>query len=346
MKRLILILMAVCLGGLVSVALAGDYHSGSTLVCSDCHTAHWSIQPGHDAGFHPELLGPSGPYDYLLLNHVNELCLSCHNENSIAPDVFGDNHGKYSGTVRRAGGLNATAGHLANDVGYTEVTGHSLWSSATPPGNGGAYVPPADGLECTSCHAQHGHKAFQYRNLRMFVSTDTLDYAITTNNLNKAAFERAPRSYADADVDFNEPHQWSDYAKWCGGCHTNFHGVGGDANMGSVSGGYVNGGIPWKRHPVADVNIGAAASYVSSLTQFNSHVNRVKVMDSQGLWNGTTADNTVTPSCFSCHRSHGDKNPFGLIYLLGNGVNPVTEEGDGAQYKNLCRQCHVQGADS
>lgn len=344
MKRLILILTAVCLGGLVSVALAGDYHSGSTLVCSDCHTAHFSIQPGHDAGFHPELLGPSGPYDNLLLNEVNDLCLSCHNENSIAPDVFGANHGKYSGTVRRAGGLNAAAGHLANDPGYTEVTGHTLWSSATPPGNGGAYVPPADGLECTQCHSQHGQKAFQYRNLKQATSADTLDYAVTTNDLNKAVFERAPRSYSDADVDYNEPHQWSDYAKFCGLCHTNFHGVGGDANMGSASGGYVNGGIPWKRHPVADVNIGATGSsktYISSLTQFNSHVNRVKVMDSQGLWNGTTADNTVTPSCFSCHKSHGNKNAFGLIYMTGTGT--VAEEGDGGILKDLCKQCHVQG---
>jgi hypothetical protein len=92
------------------------------------------------------------------------------------------------------------------------------------------------------------------------------------------------------------------------------------------------------------VNIGesgASATFISSLSQFNGHTNRVKVMDSQGLWNGTAADNTVTPSCFSCHKSHGNMNGFGLIFMTGTGTR--TEEGDGGVYKDLCRQCHVQG---
>ena len=115
--------------------------------------------------------------------------------------------------------------------------------------------------------------------------------------------------------------------------------------MGAQSGGQTApGGDPWIRHPVADVNIGASyGTFISSLARFNSRVNRVKVMDSQGLWDGTAGDNTVTPSCMSCHKSHGNQNGFGLIYLTGDAGGTLTEQGDGGQYRDLCRQCHVQG---
>jgi hypothetical protein len=61
----------------------------------------------------------------------------------------------------------------------------------------------------------------------------------------------------------------------------------------------------------------------------------------------------MTPSCFTCHKSHGNKNGFGLIWFVDNtttGPNPpatptdITEEGDGGAYRDLCRQCHTQGS--
>jgi hypothetical protein len=143
-------------------------------------------------------------------------------------------------------------------------------------------------------------------------------------------------------VDYNEPDVTkSGYANWCGSCHTLFHGSGGAPNMGGSSGGDVGSAFPWLRHPQADVNIGQNATFQSSLTVFNANTNRTKVMDSQGLWNGTAGDNTVTPSCFSCHMSHGNQNGFGLIFMSGTGT--VTEEGDGGQYRDLCKQCHTEG---
>jgi len=67
----------------------------------------------------------------------------------------------------------------------------------------------------------------------------------------------------------------------------------------------------------------------------------VQVMSASGVWDPPAADNT--PSCMSCHKSHGNQNAFGLIYMSGTGT--VTEEGDvnGTQSKDLCKQCHVQG---
>jgi hypothetical protein len=110
--------------------------------------------------------------------------------------------------------------------------------------------------------------------------------------------------------------------------------------MGGASGGDAGLAFPWLRHPTSDVNIGQNASYISSLTQFNSHTNSVKVMSPSGSWTLPIAAG-ATPSCFSCHKSHGNKNGFGLIYMAGSGT--VTEEGDGGVYKDLCRQCHTQG---
>lgn len=350
MKHACITLAAVALVGLVRPAAAGDFHSGPSLICSDCHVAHYSQTHGYTLFGITVPLGAAGPYENLLRNDVNDLCLTCHDSQSFAPDVFGLNGGM--AIVRQAGALNVAPGHgRLNDAGYDVSDGHTLWSTATAPG--GTFSNTA-GLECVDCHEQHGQDAGQFRNL--WTSTQpgnkfenkNLTYAVGVNDAAKDVYERTARGYAIANVDFNEPSTTaSAYGAWCASCHVNFHGAGGVPNMGGTSGGAgqqnpVNA-TPWVRHPTADVNIGnnASATYVSSLTQFNSHTNRVKVMDSQGLWNGLAGDNTVTPSCMSCHKGHGNKNPFGLIYMAGTGT--VNEEGDGGLYKDLCRQCHVQG---
>jgi hypothetical protein len=345
MKRLVVLLPAVLVMGIAAVALAGDFHTGTSLVCSDCHVAHFSqshTYTGTGTVFPP--FGPGGPQTNLLRDEEVNLCLACHNGQSWAPDVFG---ASATNNRRLAGGLNALAGTVPNESGYDEIDGHTLHSTAMPPGGTGtAYTVGAEGLICTNCHAQHGGTT--YRNLlsRGIFTGDTIMYAVGTNNSLKDVFERSAHAYTDPDVDFNEPDtRGSMYAAWCQNCHVDFHGQGGAANMGGQQGGQGSSAnpAPWKRHPTSDVNIGTpGATFISSLAQFNSHANRVKVLDSQGLWNGTTADNTVTPSCMSCHKGHGNKNPFGLIYMTGTGT--PTEDGDGGVYKDLCRQCHTEGA--
>ena len=339
MNRLVIFAVVGALCAFATPAVAGDWHTGTTLICSDCHVMHGSQDHAYSTGGLNLSVGPNAPYEYLLRNEVNNLCLSCHDNQSFAPDVFGANGGVPM--VRRGGGLNADPTHLANDPGYDVIDGHTLWSTDVAPG--GTFSNPA-GLECTNCHRQHG-SATQYRNL----SGPAVTYATGTNVTTKDVYQRVLRGYSDADIDYNEPSTTaSAYGAFCMSCHTTFHGSGGSANMGGASGGdpgaSAGTSTPWERHPTADVNIGwGTRTFYSSLAQFNSHTNRVKVMDSQNLWNGTAGDNTVTPSCFSCHRSHGTKNGFGLIYMAGTGT--VTEEGDdGTTVKELCRQCHVQGA--
>lgn len=355
MRRHAVVLACVVTAGLAlaaNLAAAGDYHAGSTLLCSDCHVAHDSQGHAYSAGGVFAPVGTAGPYANLLRDDDNRVCLACHDGKSYAPDVFGSNGG--APMVRQGGGLNAAAGNpggLVNDAGFTETTGHTLYSTATPP-HGGAtpsYVPSAVGLRCVDCHAPHG--TANWRNLldRGLFAGDTVSYAIGVNDPNRDVFERSAADYRTGDVFFNEPDtHGSRYAGWCNACHSDFHGRGGDANMGGAAGGAgPSNGSPWRRHPTADVNIGESgpgATWISSLAQYASHTNKVQVLDPLGLWTGEGADVSLTPSCMSCHKAHGNRNAFGLIFVRGTGA--MTDEGDGGTMVDLCRQCHVEGASS
>lgn len=329
MKRISLLLTGLFLVGAVAVATAGDFHKTATLVCSDCHVMHYSQQHGYSTGGMFTPMGADGPYAGLLRNEPVALCLTCHNGSSFAPDVFGENGG--TAGVRQAGALNAAPGHgLTNDGGYDVIDGHTLFSSDMPPGGAtSSYVPDAnEGLWCGSCHGVHGSVSYRNLYLRGFFAGDTVSYAVGTNDLTKDVFERSAAAYTVDDVDFNEPDvNNSRYGRWCQNCHTDFHGTAADA--------WMNNGSDYVRHPVAGVNIGASARVrTATLT------NNPKLMDSQGLW--TDASTTLTPSCMTCHKGHGNQNAFGLIFMGHNGT--VTEEGDGGTFRENCRQCHSMGS--
>lgn len=284
---------------------------------------------------------PTGAFDALLKSSPNDLCLTCHDGTGVAPDVLGNRTDTY---VRQAGALNRVG---FAQSGYESWNGHTLDTQDTAPG--GDWANAERGLLCIDCHAQHGIES-QFRNL---LTTDivgdkfenkTLTFAMGSNNdLAKDVwlhdgFDVAFR-YGIQGTEFNEPDPTkSGYGAWCASCHGDFHGSGGAGNMGGANGGDA-GGDPWVRHPVSDVNVGANADHISSLDQLQSYTNRVKTMSASGNW---TDGADVTPSCFSCHKAHGNKNPFGLIYMSGTGT--ITEEGDtgGTAMQDLCRQCHIQ----
>lgn len=331
MKRLI-VLSLMLVASMATVAMAGDYHRQLTLVCSDCHIMHYSQSHGYSPGgsvFPVPAAG--GPFTALLRDEdVNKTCMACHNGQTWAPDVFGDNI-LGATSVRLAGGLNAKSGHgVSNDAGYDEIDGHTLYETAMPPGGTGtAYVPATHGLECSNCHSVHGSVSYRNLQLRGIFAGDTVSYAVGTNDLLKDVYERSARAYLNDDVDYNEPNvAGSKYAQWCKNCHVDFHGAITDANMGD--------GVDWKRHPTSTVNI----SVSSTTSRWRVNTNHVKVMDSQGLW--TSTSNTLTPSCFSCHKSHGNQNGFGLVFMAGTGT--ITENGDGGALRDMCRQCHGMGS--
>lgn len=325
--------IAVLLVCLPTIGMAGDWHHGGSLICADCHVMHGS----QSHGYNPDgtglftTLGGDPPYHFLLRNEVNDLCLTCHDGSSFAPDVLGANFNTY---VRQAGALNKPGTGLA-------ATGHSLESTDEAPGSFPAWSE-ASGLKCTNCHQPHGHNpnGNAYRNLlgdpgnygrgESFVSYVTGTNVDTVDVFQTAAGPMAVH-YSYDNVAFNEPNpQKSAYAHFCKGCHTEFHG---DKGGGELGGGT---GEEWLRHPTNDADIGAIGGGHSNLGVFNSKTNKVHVMSDPGV-----ADD-YTPSCMTCHKAHGNQNAFGLIYMRGDGI--VDEEGDnGSTAKDLCKQCHVQG---
>jgi hypothetical protein len=332
--RKVVVLAAALVLIAAGISTAGDYHHQGTLSCNECHVMHGSQQHGYsaDGTGNYTAIGGTAPYGDLLRNEPNALCLSCHNNLSSAPDVLEANGGTAPTLGRQAGALN-----MAGTSPYFNSTGHTLGSTVTAPG--GTWNNAA-GLKCVDCHSPHGEGGARasnpYRNLN--ASGNVMSYAVGTNDLTADVFEQSSGAnhYGIGNVDFNEPKSDSSYyGAFCKTCHTNFHGKSTDANM-KASG-------AWLRHPTADANLGGG-----ELTQFSSKLYRVKVMSATGAW-GTqgsawgTPPTTLTPSCFSCHKGHGNKNAFGLIYPDAAGATAIGEEGSGTQSRDLCKSCHEQG---
>lgn len=337
------VLLVIAIGGAVQ---AGDFHRGTQLICSDCHTMHFSVSHGYnpDGSGITTPLDPGGPFHFLLRNEINQLCLSCHDSQGFAPDVFKANTGA---NIRQAGALNEVGG----DTLYPESTGHTLGSTDEAPGSNPPLDFGPDGLQCINCHGAHGANFVginPYRNLGGFGTQTGGGFAISYSvggapDTTKDVYETAAARYDISNVWFMEPDsQKSKMAEFCKSCHTDFHGAVGGEEIGGVP--HNSAFEEFIRHPSAGVDIGVIGGGHSSLGVFTGHDNQVKVMDpdgNQGNW--TTASTALTPTCISCHKGHGNQNAFGLIFMSGSGT--VTEEGDtsGTGVRDLCKQCHVQG---
>jgi hypothetical protein len=277
---------------------------------------------------------PNGPNDALLRDEVTTLCLSCHNNQTFAPDVLEANGGTGYPNGRMAGGLN-----MHNTAPYFDVTGHTLGSTDVAPG--GTWSD-AEGMNCTDCHTVHGNAYYRNTRSRGVASSARhyITYATGANNTAMAVFQRSAGiadHYSVDNIDFNEPYQDSSaYAAYCRDCHTDFHGNASNANM------YNSTDSAWVRHPTANANI----SVSGSRARFSNRPYRVKVMSSTGDWGTQGAvlaapPTDLTPSCFSCHKGHGNQNAFGLIFATGAAA--IDEQGDGASARVLCQQCHGVG---
>jgi hypothetical protein len=369
-KRTISILAIVALCALP--VMAGEWHAGTTNLCTDCHTMHFSqthawnsanpvsTTPTVDGNW----LSATGPNHYLLKAPVNEICLACHDGQTFAPDVLGSNFNASSHTDgRSAGALNR-----AGTPGYSDWQGHTLDSTATPPGyltTGifGDVFPTGSALECINCHTQHGRDT-AYRNLGPRRDAGGTDFIVTyikaatpdpTVNvtINAGAYtagsgdpatfaqlyDTSSISYARIDGDTGTFKTSNLIDTHCAACHGEFHGGSGDAL--SVGG---TGGVEFSRHPTAQAVIGAVGGGHSNLPRYVAATTKVKVYT-----NDYTGYTGSVPGCVSCHKAHGNQNPFGLVFL-GRNTTTVTEQGDDTYigsplqgYRALCGQCHVQG---
>lgn len=365
-------------------ARAGEWHTGTNNICTDCHSMHFSqahdwessAAPSVTAAPNGDWLSTEGPNPYLLkMADVNALCDACHDGHQMSPDVVGLDSDPLPSQGRQAGALNdPTLG-----TPYETWKGHTLGSTATPPGYNPALVglPPTwydrgKGLGCPSCHGAHGTPP-SYRNLGPEALGSTAasfrpTYVIsTTNDTTKDVWIDIPSGYTGntgdpasfnpfydaANISFNRIDRTvggrstsNAMDTFCAACHAEFHGGAGDANIGASRAALTG----FLRHPTSQVTIGAANAqgydHHSSLSRFVGGTTRVKVYASDRV--GFT---DATPGCVTCHKAHGNRNPFGLIFMSQNAAVSSTyaEEGfrDPSQayqtgYASLCGQCHDQ----
>lgn len=369
---------------LATSGTTGEWHSGAKNFCYDCHTMHFSMQHGFDGGAvssTPALggnwLSATGPNQFLLKAPANQLCLSCHDAQTFAPDVkeVNTNAASYP-QGRSAGAIN----DMTSAAPYDQWKGHTLDSTATPPGfdptvigASATWYDPAGGLECISCHAQHG-PATAYRNLGPYSlggaatgarptytisSTNDTSVDVWINLASYTAGSGTPATfgpyYDQSNVSFNRNDATvgttltsNRMDTFCGACHGTFHGGPGDTGIGA-SAAVLDGFI---RHPTSQVTIGASGTQGygghSSLTRFVANTTKTRVYASDRA--GYT---DASPGCVSCHKAHGNQNPFGLFFLNGNATAGVNEQGGFVTgqtvgyeqgFRNLCGQCHGQGA--
>ena len=391
MKKNLVVLAILALAAFP--VLAGEWHTGQNNLCADCHTMHNSMAhtwngtgsvsvgtPAADGNW----VGPVGPAGNYLLKaqDPNALCLACHDNQTFAPDVLGSAKTANDATNRSAGYLNETGDAI-------EHGGHTLGWIGTAPG--GTFVTDAThGLECINCHTQHGRGGY-YRNLgpRTIPGGDAPRYAIAGRNpmdVTTAGYPQdltAAAAYATSAIDIyidapGYTPNTSNFAAFyetanvkylhrnalvggienasgtqCMACHGSFHGAPDSANIG----GEVNGAgyDKFNRHPVGGVRLGVLGGGHSA-TPASRYANAASLSRVKVYADDQTTFADAAPGCISCHKAHGNGQPFGLVFANRTDAT-MTEEGTasaitdgtptGAEtavaQRALCGQCHVQG---
>lgn len=114
------------------------YHNGPTLICSDCHVMHASMQHNFEGGTEGEGGVPGFPWEFepasplLKATDPLDVCLACHDGEVGVPDVVGAD-------------VNALEERSAGFFDEPEVLnprGHDL----------GRNLPEAPGMYCLRCH--------------------------------------------------------------------------------------------------------------------------------------------------------------------------------------------------
>jgi hypothetical protein len=329
-----------------TTALAGEYHTYTTLVCSDCHTMHASrthsfgtnAQDNTDTSAYG--LGATGVLatgnDALLKgSDLNRTCLTCHDGDTTIPDVLNSNSGAFP---RSAGALNAT---FASDANYPAFTGHTIGTGATPPGYAGAglviasgpqgqiksytWTPGTTTLGCNGCHSVHG--AVSYRNLGSTGPSYSIVSSGTAIDPTVDVTEFGGKNYNQGGIFYGQATGGLNYKMnlLCEKCHGNFHSSSGVLKAEGT-------GTVFQRHPTDGVGFTSGGLVT---IQASSHGGFKNLLGAQSatLGNSTnvkvifkgaankTSDGRAVPGtsemtigCLTCHKAHGNQNSYGLIF--------------------------------
>jgi hypothetical protein len=317
------------------------FHNGNTLVCSDCHVMHASMQHnyGYNDGYtYPLAITPPTP-KLLKASSALSLCLNCHQDKIGMPDVIGPD----------ANGGNLRSGGQMGLPGVVNDNGHNL---ASNPGElctrchfGGEFHTAT--VECIDCHSAHGTR--YYRNLQ-WASWPGGEPPIIAF-VNPAA--TGLNKYQAANVNYGAPGDqigqgtWREVTNICIDCH---HGI----TDGSANGNrYTNPDLDWhwNRHPNTNTESGAYRPIsglpgdpihsADSTHWFNGQGQEfsegrmpfiVKEAHDYATASAVNYNNEVF--CLSCHQAHGSANSFGMRWDPANS--------DGIMSTAGCRQCHTQ----
>jgi predicted CXXCH cytochrome family protein len=280
-KLVFAIIIAVFCG--VSIVNGGDWHQPSQLICSDCHTMHYS-----EGGMVPTRAEAGGPFSLLLLaSTTNALCLACHDgTDTDAPDVVEP----VTYTSDPGGGYFANSGGVASD--YAHNLGMSY--GEIPSGSADNLI-----LSCASCHNPHGSSNYRNLLLNPTGSGNSADVNVIVSQA-RAADGPGGNRPDDVYVPANILHR-SGMSYWCNDCHPNFHGT---SETGSPE--------PWFRHPQ---NLTISGKSHADYTYWNGIINnRVEVASPDDMMVPSPDDEVF---CLSCHKAHGSANKSTLIYADG-----------------------------
>jgi hypothetical protein len=304
-------------------ALAHGFHE--RLACGTCHL---------------RMAGVEGPAR-LVGRDETPLCLECHQGRDNVPDVMHGGRARRAGDAGRpAGGLNRVGDDPTLAGGYGEGTGHTLGSSAPPPGFDRGWRGP---LTCKSCHAVHANGRYRHLGPDPYLRTPAyVEFARSVYDLSALPVARRAPDALPGDVlsgvdvlvpdlayaadPANAPvfaaapegtHLGSAMDRFCASCHPLFHGEENTA---------IPGGRDFVRHPTGGVPIaGAARDGLDRAAQ----PPRVSWRDAR----------TAEVGCLTCHRAHGSRHAYGLVWwdrdASGNG-----EDGAGGTPESLCLTCH------
>ena len=355
----IIALLTIAAFPVLAQPVAGaNYHYQQNINCSDCHSMHASAHnnltdgsaitaPNPAASIntnHPYYPAPNpGPGRVSLLK-ADDVCESCHKDQTFAPDVYGDN---VNGYVRSAGGVRESSASIGG--------GHLIGGTNPAPGYKSDVInffPAGSTLECVSCHSPHGSANF--RNLvghnlsatpgivtanvsptvaKAAAFDGTKDVTILNGNTYtfgsgnlQAYYGRDAILYSRAatPIVWNGASSSNHMDQFCAVCHGAFHG--GDKVADTQT---VTNGTAFLRHPTGVATIGSfsSAQAASNLKIYQATATQTAATDS--------------PGCLTCHKAHGNNNPFALIYPSPTAKD-TTEEGNGV-FKTLCKSCHSMG---